>query len=573
MKNKEIADIFEKMADILEFKGENVFKVNAYRKAARVIQDLPVDIASLYAQQRLRDIPGIGEGISSKIGEFLETGRIKKFEEERKGISDELLSLLGIPGLGPKTLALIHKNKGIDTLDALEEAASKGKLRDLPGMGSKKEENILRGIRLFRESAQRIPLGFALPATEQIIEELKATTGIELISYAGSLRRMKETVGDIDILASSENGKAIIEKFTKRPQVKQVLAAGETKSSVIVEEGFQMDLRVVPEESYGAALQYFTGSKAHNIKLREMAKAQGLKINEYGLFKGDKKLAGRHEEEIYSYFGLDFIPAVLREDRGEIEASLSHSLPHLVQEDDIRGDFHVHSLYSDGSGTIEQVALKCKEMGYDYVVITDHSPSLKIARGLDAKRLTQKMEEMGEVRKRLKGIELLFGTEMDILSDGKLDYPDDILKRFDIVVASIHSGFKQDIKTITNRVIKAMQNPYVDIIAHPTGRLISSREPYQIDLEEVMKVAAETGTALEINAYYDRLDLTDIACKRAKELGVKMVIGTDAHHLDQLWMMRLGVAVAQRGWLEREDLLNTLSPNELKAWKKKRLKK
>jgi DNA polymerase (family 10) len=559
MKNREIAKLFEKMADMLEFKGENVFKINAYRKASRVIGDLSQDLDKMNREGTLQDIPGVGEGIAKKIKEYLETGQMSKYEEVRRGVPDDLLAMMTIPGMGPKTMALVHKTLGISSISELEEAVEEGKLRDLPGMGEKKEENILTGIALLRQSGERIALGVAIPIFDEIVAEFKKRAKVQKILPAGSLRRMKETIGDIDILVTGHDGRKIIKAFTELPQVQEILAAGDTKGSIIVPGGLQIDLRVVPGASYGAALQYFTGSKAHNIHLREIAKTKGMKISEYGIFRGDRKIGGKKEEEIYTKLGLAWIPPEMREDRGEIALAAQGKLPRLVEQKDIRGDLHVHSNWSDGSAPIEQIALAAQKRGYQYVAICDHSQSLKFAGGLSEQRILEQMEEIHRLNEKFSGIFLLAGTEMDIKADGSLDYPDKILEKLDVVVASIHSGFKQPQEKITERLLSALENPHVDIIAHPTGRLISSRPPYRVSLEEVFAKAAETGTALEINAYHDRLDLNDIHCRRAAEMGAKLCIGTDAHHTDQLWMMRLGVAVARRGWLEKVNLLNTWS--------------
>lgn len=566
MKNKEIAELFERMADILQLKEENVFKINAYRKASRIIRDLSQNIEELSQAGTLRDIPGVGEGIAKKIREYLETGQISKYEQIRQSLPEGLLEMMTIPGMGPKTVVLVHKTLGISSVAQLEKGVKQGRLRDLPGMGSKKEENILRGIALLRQSAKRIPLGVAIPIVDEIVEQIKGRIKVGTILPAGSLRRMKETIGDIDILVAGRDGRRIIGVFTKMPQVQEILAAGATKGSVIVHGGIQVDLRVVPQASHGAALQYFTGSKAHNIHLREIAKAKGMKISEYGVFRGKRKIGGRKEEEIYAALSLDWIPPEMREDRGEIALAARGKLPRLVKEKEIRGDLHVHSNWSDGSDTIEQVALAARERGYQYVAICDHSQSLKFAGGLSEKRILKQIEEIHRLNEKLSTITLLAGTEVDIKTDGTLDFPDEILEKLDVVVAAIHSGFKQPEEQITRRLLSALQNPHVDILAHPTGRLISSRPPYRVNLEKLFAKAAQTGTALEINAYYDRLDLNDIQCRRAAEMGVKLSIGTDAHHSDQLWMMRLGVAVARRGWLEKGDLLNTLSLQKLRRY-------
>lgn len=566
MKNLEIAQMFERIADILEFKGENRFKINAYRKASRAIGSLSEDIEHLHKENRLMDIPGVGSGIAEKITEYLDTGKMSKYEEAIKGVEIGLIKLMDIPGLGPSTLKMVYKELGIKDVEGLEKAASEGRLRVLKGMGEKKEENILRGIRLFKESQQRISIGKALPLVKEIINSLKKKTGVKEIEPAGSLRRMKETIGDIDILASGSNGKEIISAFVSLPTVKDVLASGETKGSIIVEGNIQVDLRVVEKGSFGAALQYFTGSKLHNIHLREMAKRLGLKISEYGIFRGDKKIGGEIEEDIYSAIGLDWIPPELREDRGEIEAAGKKSLPNLVKVEDIKGDFHVHSNWSDGAETIEDIAEMARELGYQYIAITDHSKSTKIANGLTEERLLGQIKEIRELNKKLRGIKVLAGSEVDIKTDGTLDFPEELLKELDIVVAAIHIGFKEDEETITNRVVSAMENPYVNIIAHPTGRLISSREPYKLNIKKMFEAAVETGTAIEINAFYDRLDLNDVQCQMAKGMGVKMAIGTDAHYSSQLQMMEYGLGVARRGWLEKRDLINTMSYKKLMEW-------
>lgn len=566
MKNKDLADLFEKMADILEFKGENPFKISAYRKASRIIGDLTQDIEEIAEQGELKNIPGIGEGMAQKIVEYLKTGEISKFEEMRKGVSDELIAIMDIPGMGPKTLSMLHREKGIGNLSQLEKALEGGSLMGLYGIGEKKIENIKRGIQLLKQSKGRMNLGMAFPVAKRIVETLRQKTGSKKIEWAGSLRRMKENIGDIDILATGPNKEKIFRTFTHLPEVKEVLASGETKASVIVEGGTQIDLRVVEEDSYGAALQYFTGSKGHNIHLRGIAKARGIKINEYGVFKGKKKIGGKEEKDVYRSLKMDWIDPELREDRGEIEAAQKGRLPKLVQESEIKGDLHVHSKWSDGAFSIEEIAKAAQKRGYQYVAICDHSKSLKIAHGLDESRLTKQMEEINHLNEKLKGFQILKGTEVDILTDGKLDLSEKILEKLNIVVGAVHSGFKQDKGKMTKRIIRALENPYIHILAHPTGRLLGARDPYEVEIEEVMEEAKKYGKSLEINAYFERLDLNDIHCRKAKEMGIRVGIGTDSHHLDQMWMMSLGVAVARRGWLETKDVLNTLSLKEILKW-------
>jgi len=566
MKNRELADLFEKMADILEFKGENPFKISAYRKASRVIGDLTQDIEEIAEQGELKNIPGIGEGMAQKVVEYLKTGKISRFEEVKKGVPDELIAIMDIPGMGPKTLALIHKERGINNLSQLEKAVEDSSLTDLPGMGEKKIENIKRGIQLLKQSKGRMNLGVAFPVAKRIVETLRQKTGSKKIEWAGSLRRMKENIGDIDILATGLDKEKIIQAFIHLPEVKEVLASGETKASVIVERGTQIDLRVVEEDSYGAALQYFTGSKGHNIHLRGIAKAKGIKINEYGVFKGKKKIGGKEEKDVYRSLGMDWIEPELREDRGEIEAAQKGRLPKLVEETEIKGDLHVHSKWSDGTSSIEEIARAALKKSYQYVAICDHSKSLKIAHGLDESRLMEQIDEIDRINEKMKGFQILKGTEVDILSDGKLDLPEVILEKLDIVIGAIHSGFKQDKVKMTKRIIRALENPYIHILAHPSGRLLGARDPYEVEIEEVMEAAKKYGKALEINAYFERLDLDDIHCRKAKEMGIRVAIGTDSHHLDQMWMMSLGVAVAKRGWLETKDILNTFSLKEILKW-------
>ncbi|MGO8989128.1 MAG: DNA polymerase/3'-5' exonuclease PolX [bacterium] len=566
MKNRELADLFEKMANILEFKGENPFKISAYRRASRIIGDLTEDIEEIVEQGGLKNIPGIGEGMAQKIEEYLKTGRISKFEEARKGVPDELIAIMDIPGMGPKTLSMLHKEKGISSLSQLEKALEDGSLMGLFGVGEKKIENLKRGILLLKQSKGRMNLGVAFPAAKRMVESLRQKTGSRKIEWAGSLRRMKENIGDIDILATGPDKEKIVQVFTHLPEVKEVLASGETKAAVIVEGGTQLDLRVVEEDSYGAALQYFTGSKAHNIHLRGIAKAKGIKVNEYGVFKGKKKIGGKDEKDIYRALGMDWMVPELREDRGEIEAAQKGRLPKLVQESDIKGDLHVHSKWSDGTSPIEEVARAAQKRGYQYIAITDHSKSLRIAHGLDESRLMKQMEEIDRVNEKLKGFKILKGTEVDILAEGRLDFPEKVLEKFDIVVASIHSGFKQDRAKMTKRIIQAFENPYLRIFAHPTGRLLGARDPYEVEMDELIEAAKKFGKVLEINAYFERLDLDDIHCRKAKAMGVQVAIGTDSHHPDQMWMMSLGVAVAKRGWLEKKDVLNTLSLKEILKW-------
>jgi len=573
MKNRELAEIFDRMADVIELQGGNPFRVRSYRKASRIIGDLTEDIADIAREGRLGELPGIGEAFVQKIKEYLDTGRLAAHDELVAQVPPGVLEMMHVPGLGPKTAGLVYKKAGIESIGQLAEAIEAGRLADLPGLGAKKLQNILKGIQVYRSGQGRVLLGVALPIAEEIIEHLKKVKGVRDILPAGSLRRCRETIGDVDILVSSTKGKDIVEAFTRLPMVRDVLAAGETKGSVRVEGGLQVDVRVVPPKSFGAAAQYFTGSKAHNIRLRDIAIDKKLKLNEYGVFKADRQIAGRSEEEVYGALDLPWIPPELREDRGEVEAAQKGQLPELIEPTDIRGDLQMHSTHSDGNASIEAMALAARELGYEYICITDHSQSLKVAHGLDPERLAKQRKEIDALNKKLDGIRILAGIEVDILADGSLDLPDEALAACDFVIASIHSGMQQDEKRLTARLVKAMRNPYVHAIAHPTGRVLGGqRDAYPLDFDEIVRVAKQTGTALEINAYYDRLDLDDLHARRARDAGVKLVINTDAHATAHLPMMRFGVATARRGWVRKDDVANTLPLEKLLAWLREKRK-
>jgi len=573
LKNLELSRMFDRIARMLKIKGENPFKIRAYEKITLVLENLPIDIETIYQQGRLNNIPGVGEGIAKKIEEFLTTGKLEYYEKLKETIPSGVIELLDISEVGPKTAKLLYEELGVDNIEKLEKAVRQHQIKDLPGMGEKSETNILRGIELYKRRKERVLLGTALPLAEEIVESLHQLKETDKISFAGSLRRKKETIGDIDILVTSQKPEKIMKTFTSLPQVREILVEGPTKSSVITKDDIHIDVRVVEPISFGAALQYFTGSKAHNIKLRELAIKRGLKINEYGVFDSEtgQRIAGKEEEEVYRILNLPFIPPELREDRGEIEAAQENKLPRLVGYPQIKGDLHCHSQWSDGAHTIRQMAEAAKKKGYKYIAITDHSQSLKFAGGLTEERLREQIELIQKLNQELDDFTILSGIEVDIKSDGSLDFSDEILSKLDVVIAAIHSGFKQESKMITKRLVGAMQNRFVSIIAHPTGRLIGYRESYQLDMNEIIKVAAKTGTILEINAYPERLDLNDVYCRMAKDKGVQLAIETDAHSVDGLEFMNLGVDVALRGWLEEKDVINTLPLDKLlKRLKRKR---
>ncbi|HDZ76471.1 MAG TPA: DNA polymerase/3'-5' exonuclease PolX [Candidatus Omnitrophica bacterium] len=557
MLNQQIADIFRNIAHILEIKGDNSFRIRAYLRAADSLENVTEDLEDVQREGRLLEIEGVGKDLAAKISEFIGFDKIKYYEELKKTVPAKLLDLLDIPGVGPKTAKLLYDKFKISDIETLEKYAKEGSLRNTFGLKEKTEENILRGIELVKKGRERMDLGTAFLAAEKFISALKGEKYVEKISTAGSLRRMKDTVGDIDILVVSADSKKVMNDFVKLKDVKSVLAQGETKSSVLTRDGLQADLRVVDKESFGAALLYFTGSKSHNIKLRQLALKKGLKINEYGAYKKDKRIAGETEEEIYKLLGLSYIEPELREDLGEIEAASKKKLPNLVGITDIRGDLHMHSEYSDGHYSIRDMALVSQEKGYEYIAVTDHSISLRVANGLDLDRLNKKRKEIEKLNKELE-IKILFGAEVELDADGNCDYSDRVLSSFDVVIAAIHSRFRQSKKKVTERLIRACQNKNIDIIAHPTGRLWGVRDAYEIDFGSFFKVAADTGTFLEISSYPTRLDLNDVNARMAKNAGVRLAVSTDAHHVVHLDYMCFGVACARRAWLSKNDIVNVL---------------
>ncbi len=567
MKNREIAGIFEKIADALEFKGENVFKINAYRKAARVLSSLAEDVEVVWREKRLRDIPGVGEGIAKKIDEYLKTGSMKKYKEVMEDVPSEMLLLMDVPSIGPKTLGLAYSRLGVRTKEDFIKALDNGRLASLVGMGEKKVSNIKKGLEVYERGHERISIGDAFPLVDEIISYLKERFPETRFTPCGSLRRMKETVGDIDIMAGSEEGEKIVNTFCGMESVNEILGAGETKASVLIPisgGSLQVDLRIVPPESYGACVQYFTGSKAHNVHLRTIALKKGLKLSEYGVFGGEERIAGREEEEVYDAVGLPWIPPELREDSGEIEAAIEGKLPEVVGYSDIKGDLHIHSSYSDGADSIYDIAKKAKEIGYEYICITDHSLKARYARGLSASRLKERNRECESIEKSL-GIRIFKGIELEFTPDG-LDYDEETLHELDIITLAIHQRKKD--YDFTDDVISTF--PYVHIFAHPTGRLISRREAYKIDLMRIFKEAAKKNIILEINGYPDRLDLSDVNSREAKKYGVKFSICSDAHSRDMLSQMKFGIGIARRGWVETDEVLNTLTLKELEQWLNRR---
>ena len=565
MKNQFVADILYKIANLLDIRGDNFFKTRAYRIAAQTIEVLDEDIETVVKEKRLQLIPGIGQALAKKITEIVETDRLEYYEKLKKEVPESLLEFLNIPTVGPKKVAAIFQHRNITTIEDLKLACNAGKLRDLDGFGELTEQKILRGICLLEKTSGRFLLNIAYVDGSNYFNYLEGFDKIDKLCIAGSLRRMKETIGDLDILAASDSPDEIMNYFVKYPDVENVLLKGSTKTSVLLKDGVQVDLRVVREESYGSALQYFTGSKEHNVTLRNIAIKKDFKLNEYGLFEKDTEnyVAGRTEEEIYEKLDLQYIEPELRENRGEIDIAKKNQLPQLVGYDDVLGDFHVHSILSDGGDSIEEIAQAAKSIGYSFVCITDHSQSLKIANGLSESRVEKKIKIIEKLNKKMDDFTVFCGTECDIKSDGSMDYSNSILKKFDFVYGGIHTALSMDGKAAANRIIRAMENEYVHCIAHPTCRLIGRREGFDLDMQKIIDAAKKTDTFLEINAFPDRLDLKDVHAKLAKERGVKIVIGTDSHTVSTLSFIRFGVATARRGWLEKKDILNTYSVKDI----------
>ncbi|MFM0511708.1 DNA polymerase/3'-5' exonuclease PolX [Paraburkholderia sp. RL17-373-BIF-A] len=563
--NADVAAVFNEIAELLEIQGENPFRVRAYRNAARSVGELGRSVQTMIAQgEDLKIIPGIGDDLAAKIQEITGGGTCALLQRLRKALPPDITELLQIPGLGPKRVRALHEALDIQTLEELDHAARQGRIRLLPGFGEKTEERIIDNIEARLNKSRRFRLGVAAQYAEPLLEYLRAVPGVEAVLAAGSFRRMRDTVGDLDVIVVARDSAKATRRFTHYEEVKTVLASGATRSSVVLRCGIQVDLRVVARQSVGAALVYLTGSKAHNIALRRIAQAQGLKINEYGVFRGAQRIAGETEESVYQSIGLVWVPPELREDRGEVEAARTGHLPTLIELGDLRGDLHAHTKATDGHDSLRDMALSARQCGLSYLAITEHSQRLAMAHGLDAVRLAKQIDEIDRLNAALGGITLLKGIEVDILEDGSLDLPDSILARLDIVVGAIHSRFDLSRARQTERVLRAMDHPYFSILAHPTGRLIGEREPYDIDLLRVIRKARARGCYLELNAHPERLDLLDTYCQMAKGEGVLVAINSDAHSRLEFGNLRYGIGQARRGWLEKADVLNTRSLAELR---------
>ena len=561
MRNKEIARIFNEIADMYEMQDID-FKPRAYRKAAQNIESLGKDIEEIYEDNELKNIPGIGESTAEEIKEYLDTGKVQRLEKLKTDMPVDLRSLSAVETIGPKKIKVLYQQLGVSNLDDLEQAAKEGKIQKLDGFGKKTEENILANISFAREKGQRFLLGYVLPEARGIIKEL--TDQVDQIELAGSLRRMKATVGDVDILVVSSESKKVMDYFTEMDRVEQVIAHGKTKSTIRLYGGIQVDLRIVNKQSFGSALQYFTGSKDHNVKLRKIAQKNGLKLNEYGLFEDDKRKAGESEEKVYQKLDLEWVPPELREDNGEIEAAKQNSLPNLIEYDDVNGDLQMHSTWSDGGNTMKEMIEESRNLGHSFIAFTDHVGTLKVAGGMDKKEWEKQGEKIAELQKKFDDILIFHGLEANIKKNGDLDIDSSFLKEADIVLASVHSSFRLAKKEMTKRIIKAIENKYVHILSHPTGRKIQKKEAIDLDLDAVFEAARKNDVAIEINAYPERLDLNDVNVHRAINKDVKLSIGTDAHRKDHLRYYSLGTAVARRGWAQKKDIINAFSLSKLK---------
>ena len=573
MTNREIAEFLKRIGDMLDILGENRFKVLAYRRAADNILSLGQDIHTYWQAGTLQEIPGVGQAIADKIDELLATGHLEFYERLQDQVPVGVVSLLEIPDVGPRTAKLLWEELGLQSVAEVEDAARKGQLQQLPGLGAKSEAKILAGIEALHRRSDRIPLGTAWPVALDLLEQLKAASSqVREATVAGSLRRMRSTIGDIDLLASSTASASVMRAFAELPPVAEVVLGGQTKTTVRLHNGLQVDLRVVEPEHWGAALQYFTGSQAHNVRVREIARSQNLSLSEYGFKREDGTLVPCPQETgVYETLGLAWVPPELREERGEIQAAMERTLPHLIGWDDIQGDLHAHTDWSDGAGTIEEMADTARQHGYSYLLISDHTQSLGIAGGLTPEQLRAQRAEIDALNGKWQDFTLLQGCELEIKADGTLDFSDEVLAELDFVVASVHTSLRQERAQITGRVMNALRNPYVDVIGHPSGRILGQRQESAVDLDAVIEAAAETGTALEVNSIPNRLDLDDVHVRRALRLGVKVAVNSDAHHRGGLDSLRYGLATARRGWATPSDVLNTMSLDELRAWRRARI--
>jgi len=563
--NADIAAMFEEIADILEIQGENPFRVRAYRNAARTLQGLGREAKSFLERgEDLTRLPGIGKDLAAKIKQIVDTGRCEALDKLRKQTSPGLAELLRIPGLGPKRVRALYEELDIQTPEQLYRAARDGRIRTLPGFGEKTELNVLQAIEAHVQKDQRIKLALAGQYAEPLAEYLRQVKGVKQVVLAGSYRRAKETVGDLDILATAAGDSPVMERFNRYEEVKDTVSQGKTRSTVILRSGLQVDLRVVAPGSFGAALHYFTGSKSHNIAIRRLGQQHGLKINEYGVFKGEKQVAGKTEESVFRSVGLPYIPPELRENQGEVEAAKAGLLPALVTLTDLKGDLHAHTKATDGHNTLKEMALAARDLGLRYLAITEHSKRLTVAHGLDQKRLLQQIDEIERLNEELDGITLLKGIEVDILEDGRLDLADAVLGKLDLVIGAVHSQFHLSRSKQTRRILKAMDHPHFTMLAHPTGRLLQERDPYDVDMARIIRHARTRGCFLELNAHPKRLDLLDSHCRLAKDEGVLVSINSDAHSVLDFDHLRLGVGQARRGWLSTTDVLNTRALRELR---------
>ena len=559
MRNTELAQIFREIALYLEMQGIQ-FKPRAYEKVAYALEALEEPVAELYKRggiKELRNIPGVGQAIAEKIEEIIQTGKLKYYEELKKETPVDVRGLTAIEGVGAKSVKVLYETLGVKEVSDLEQAARAGKIRGLPHFGEKMEQKILKGIEFLKQGSGRFPLGSVFPLILEIEGRLRSLPEVEAVAVAGSVRRRKETVGDADLLAISSKPGSIMDYFTSMPEVTHVYGKGMTKTMVKLKNGMDVDLRVVPGESFGAALSYFTGSKDHNVALRRIAQEKGLKLNEYGLFRGERRIAGETEEEIYKALGLLYIPPELRENQGEIEAAKKGELPDLVEYGELRGDLQIQTTWTDGANSIEEMAEEARRLGLEYIAITDHTKSLAMTGGSDEKKLLKQMEAIDKINRTLKGIRILKGAEVNINKDGTLDIKDEALIKLDVVGVAVHSHFNLSREEMTERIIRAMRNPHADILFHPTGRVIQKREPYDVDMDAIIETAKETGTVLEVDAYPDRLDLKDEHIRKAVEAGVKLVIDSDAHSVNHIRFLEFGVAQARRGWAKKSDVLNT----------------